>query len=175
MIEAEIDEPTVVDIHVDALGDQTDHIYGVAIAERGNTIEVTSRGRSADLIATSASHLYSLLVESWQENEEYQSKMLMGETLQQEFMAEWQDLQTLASNAEEDATSVTPSNKSEGDGNESPESESSTQLDAKVDMPLDEKCEHVVLADVKPSVDESPESPEIRVVWEKHGRFESLL
>lgn len=167
MIEAEIDEPTVVDIHVDVLGDQTDHIYGVAVVEPGNMIEVTSRGPSSDLIATSTSYLHSVLVESWQANEEYQSKMLKGQRLQQEFMAEWQELQALTSNAEEDATSVISSNDSEDDGNESAASESSTKLDAKFDMPLAEECEHVALTDVRPSVEESFEPPEFRVVLDE--------
>ncbi len=163
MIEAEIDEPTVVDIHVDVLGDQTDHIYGVAVVEPGNMIEVTSRGQSSDLIANSTSHLHSVLVESWQENEEYQSKMLKGQRLQQEFMAEWQELQARTSNAEEDATSVTSSMESEDDGNISPELEGSN----KSDTPLAEGCEHVALIDVRPSVEESFEPPEFRVVLDE--------
>lgn len=160
-IEAEIDEPTVVDIHVDLLGDQTDHISGVAVVEPGNTINVTSRGLSADLIATSTSHLHSVLVETWQENEEYQSKMLRGQTLQQEFMAEWQELQALASNSSEDVTSGVPSEDSPDDGKVSSES------DASLDLPLAEECEHVSLTDVRPSIEESFEPPEFRVVWDE--------
>ena len=160
-IEAEIDEPTVVDIHVDLLGDQTDHISGVAVVEPGNTINVTSRGPSADLIASSASHLHSVLVETWQENEEYQSKMLRGQTLQQEFMAEWQELQALASNSSEDVTSGVSPEDSPDDGKESSES------DASFDLPLAGECEHVSLTDVRPSSEESFEPPEFRVVWDE--------
>lgn len=160
-IEAEIDEPTVVDIHVDLLGDQTDHISGVAVVEPGNTINVTSRGPSKDLIASSTSHLHSVLVETWQENEEYQSKMLRGQTLQQEFRAEWQELQALSSNSSEDVTSGVPSEDSPDDGKES------SELDASFDPPLAEECDHVSLSDVRPSIEESFQPPEFRVVWDE--------
>ena len=167
-MEADIDEPTVVDIHVELLDDRFAHISGVAIVEPQTSIKVSTRGLSSDLITSSKSELHSKLVESWQSNKEYQSKMDRAQPLHQKFIAEWQAQQagTLdASNT--DASTEESQQASSEDGDDLAETDSSTTSDTEVGVSPADGCEHVDLANVRPSVSESLEAPEFRVLWDE--------
>ena len=159
-IEADIDEPTVVDIYVEIVGDQFTHFGSAAVVEPKSTVEVTPLKSSADLMTSSNSELHTMLVESWLQNEEYQTKMVRSESLRKEFHAEWQARQAETQYLEEDVGDQESSEK-----NESPsESDDSTISDIAVGVPKAEGCEHVKLIDVKPSIAESFQTPEFRVV-----------
>ena len=165
VIEADINEPTVMDITVDILGRQypDGHFSGVAVVEPISKVEVIARGSSNDLQTTSESQLHSTLIETWQRNEEYQSKMDRGQILQKEFIASLDLGQAVAGNTEANATVEDSSDLSET----SSESEGSSTQDVVLGMPLDAGCEHVDLSAVVPSIEESFEPPEFRILWDE--------
>ena len=164
-MEADVDEPTVVDIHVELLDDRFAHISGVAIVEPQTSITVRTRGSSYDLITSSKSELHSLLVESWQKNKEYQSKVDRAQPLYQKFIAEWQAQQagTLEAGNTDASTEESPQDSSE-DSDELAETDSSATSDIDVEISPADGCEHVDLANVRPSVSESFEVPEFRIL-----------
>lgn len=158
--EADTEDPTVVDISVERIGDQFTHIYGVAVVEPKSAITVSKRGSSTDLMTTSNSRLHTLLVESWLQNEEYQAKMDRSESLRREFLAEYQAQQTETQYRDED---VADEESSEDD--ESPSvSDDSAISDIAVGVPTAEGCEHVDLTNVRPSAAEAFKTPEFRVI-----------
>ena len=159
-IEADVDEPTVVDIYVEIVGDQFTHFGSVAVVEPKSTVEVTSLRSSTDLMTSSDSELHTMLVESWLQNEEYQSKMDRSESLRKEFRAERQARQAETQDPVED---VGDQESSEDDDSPA-ESEDSTISDTAVAVSTAEGCEHVDLTHVRPSAAESFETPEFRVV-----------
>lgn len=159
-VEADVDEPTVVDIYVEIVGDQFTHFGSTAVVEPKSTVEVTPLKSSTDLMTSSNSELHTMLVESWLQNEEYQTKMVRSESLRKEFQAEWQARQAETQYPEED---VGDQESSEEDDTPS-ESDDSTISDIAVGVPKAEGCEHVKLTDVKPSIAESFQTPEFRVV-----------
>lgn len=165
VIEADINEPTVMDITVDILGRQypDGHFSGVAVVEPISKVEVIARGSSNDLQTTSESQLHSTLIETWQKNEEYQSKMDRGQILQKEFIASLDLGQAVAGNTEANATVEDSSDSSET----SSESEGSSTQDVVLGMPLDAGCEHVDLSAVVPSIEESYEPPKFRILWDE--------
>ncbi|MCY3540473.1 MAG: TlpA disulfide reductase family protein, partial [Gammaproteobacteria bacterium] len=169
IIEAEIDEPTSIDISVNLLSETSAlaHIYGVAVVEPKSVVEVSTRGTSTDLITKSESHLHRMLVETWQKNEEYQAKMDRGQILQSEFLAKWRAGQEPTENevetVEEDLAPEIASN----------ESEDSTELETPKESGIDDGmlraagCEHVELVEKKLSVSDFFEPPEFRVLWDE--------
>ena len=164
-MEADIDEPTVVDIHVELLNDRFAHISGVAIVEPHTNIKVSTRGSSFDLLTSSKSELHSLLVESWQKNNEYQRNMDRAQPLYRKFIAEWQAQQegTLET-SNTDASTEESQQASSEDGDDLAETDSSTTSDTEVGVSPADGCEHVDLANVRPSVSESFEVPEFRIL-----------
>lgn len=159
-IEADVDEPTVVDIYVEIVGDQFTHFGSVAVVEPKSTVEVTPLKSSTDLMTSSNLELHTMLVESWLQNEEYQTKMVRSESLRKEFHAEWQARQAETQYPEEDVGDQESSKEDESPS----ESDDSTISDIAVGVPKAEGCEHVKLTDVKPSIAESFQTPEFRVV-----------
>ena len=159
-IEADVDEPTVVDIYIEIVGDQFTHFGSVAVVEPKSTVEVTSLRSSTDLMTSSDSELHTMLVESWLQNEEYQSKMDRSESLRKEFRAERQARQAETQDPVED---VGDQESSEDDDSPA-ESEDSTISDTAVAVSTADGCEHVDLTHVRPSAAESFETPEFRVV-----------
>ncbi len=149
--EADIDAPTVVDIYVEFLGDQFTHFGGVAVVEPKSTIEVSSLRLSTDLMTMSESKLHNTLVESWLQNEEYQTKMDRSESLRKEFFAEYQAQQTETQDQDEDVT------EEESSEDEVPVADSDG-------LSATEGCEHVDLTNLRLSIAESFETPEFRVV-----------
>ena len=167
-MEANIDEPTVVDIHVELLDDRFAHISGVAVVEPKTKIKVTTRESSTDLITSSRSKLHSLLVESWQKNKEYQTKMDRAQPLYQKFIADWQAQQAGTLDASKtDASAEESQHASSEDGDDLVETESSTTSDTEVGVSPADGCEHVDLANVRSSVSESFEAPKFRVLWDE--------
>ena len=159
-IEADIDEPTVVDIYVEFVGNHFTHFGGVAVVEPKTRIEVTSLRSSTDLMTTSDSKLHTLLVRSWLENEEYQAKMDRSESLRKEFFAELLAQQADTQDRDEEDVDEEPSEDDiSGAG-----SEGSTSSQGTIGMSAAEGCEHVDLTNVRLSVAESFQAPEFRVV-----------
>ena len=159
-IEADIDEPTIVDIYVEFVGDQFTHFGGVAVVEPGATIEVKSLRSSTDLMTTSDSKLHTLLVRSWLENEEYQVKMDRSESLRKEFFAELQAPQADTQERDEEVVDEEPS----ADDISGADSDGSTSSQGTVGKSTAEGCEHVDLTNVRLSIAESFETPKFRVV-----------
>lgn len=162
--EADIDDPTAVDISVELIGDRFTHIYGVAVVEPKSTIEVTTRGSSTDLMTCSDSELHSMLVESWQRNEEYQVKMDRAQLLQQEWLATWQSQQTETVDSGTNGESEESLTESSEDDVSLSEPDESTTSAVPVGVPVAEGCEHVDLTDIRLSIAESFEVPEFRVL-----------
>lgn len=159
-IEADIDEPTVVDIYVEFVGDQFTHFGGVAVVEPKSTIEVTSLRSSTDLMTTSDSKLHTLLVRSWLENEEYQAKMDRSESLRKEFFAELLAQQADTQDRDEEDVDEEPSE----DNMSGADSDGSTSSQGTVGMSAAEGCEHVDLTNVRPTAAESFKTPEFRIL-----------
>lgn len=170
-IEAEIDEPTVIDIFVDIVEDPYSHITGVAVVEPNSAIEVTARETSMDLITTSDTDLHSLLVESWQGNETYQAKMDQAQILRNEFFAEWQAQQTESTGDSRDVITEEDSEDVEVESDESSETESASSSNFGIGIPPAEGCEHVVMAEVRPTVEQTFEPPEFRIVEDEAWQF----
>lgn len=163
-IEAEIEDPTVVDIFVELIGDSFAHITGVAVAEPNTSIEVNVRDTSMDLVTTSDAYLHSLLVESWQENETYQVRMDRAQKLRLKFLAEWQAQQSVAAVDGRVSIADEASEDEQIESDESLETESSTSSNVETSTPPAEGCEHVTLVDVRPMVEQTFEVPEFRKV-----------
>lgn len=159
-IEADVGEPTVVDIYVEFIGDQFTHFGGVAVVEPKSTIEVTSLRSSTDLMTSSDSRLHTMLVESWLQNEEYQAKMDRSESLRQEFFVERYAQQAQMQDQDKDVAEE----ESSEDVVPVSDSDDSTSSDDTVGMSVAEGCEHVDLTDVRLSNAESFVAPEFRVV-----------
>ena len=159
-IEADIDEPTVVDIYVEFVGDQFTHFGGVAVVEPKTTIEVTSLRSSTDLMTTSDARLHTMLVESWLQNDEYQAKMDKSESLRREFFAEWQAQQ--AETQDRDINVV--DEDSSGDDVPVSDKDGSISSEGTFGLSAADGCEHVDLTEVRPSAAESFEAPEFRVL-----------
>ena len=160
LFEADIDEPTIVDIHVEFMGDQFTHYGGVAVVEPKSTIEVTSARSSTDLMTSSDSRLHTVLVEAWLQNEEYQTKMDRSESLRKEFITEYQAKQAEKQDRDEDVADEESSENvvSVADSDDSKSSERTVGVSAA------EGCEHVHLTDVRPSAAELFKTPEFRVL-----------
>ncbi|MCY3541465.1 MAG: TlpA disulfide reductase family protein [Gammaproteobacteria bacterium] len=160
-IEADIDEPTVVDFYVEFIGDQFTHFGGVAVVEPKSTFEVTSLRSSTDLMTSSDSRLHTTLVESWLQNEEYQDKMDRSESSRKEFFAEMQALQ-LAETQDGDVEVV--DEESPEDDVPVEDSGGSKSSERTEGASATTGCEHVDLTNVRPSASESFKTPEFRVL-----------
>ena len=163
-IEAEIEDPTVVDIFVELIGDPYAHITGVAVVEPNTSFEVDVRDTSMDLVTESDAHLHSLLVESWQKNETYQVKMDRAQKLRLEFLAEWQAQQSAAAVEGRDGIADEASKDEQLESDESLETESSTSSTIDTSTPPAEGCEHMTLVNERPTVEQTFEVPEFRKV-----------
>ena len=163
-IEADIEDPKVVDIFVEVTGDPYAHITGVAVVQPNTSIEVTARETSMDLMTTSDAHLHSLLVESWQKNETYQVKMDRAQQLRQKFLAEWQAQQAEPTDDGKDVIAGEATEDAQIENTESSESENSSSSNVEIGSPPAEGCEHLVMTDVKPTVEQTFETPDFRIV-----------
>ena len=106
VIEADIDEPTVITGYVSTGGDY----YGMfsAVAESNSDIEVfpLGDGSADELLVTSDSVMHSNLIESWQQSDEYLSMLVEHEAALEKYQAEWEARQEEAKTEQEEDTDV---------------------------------------------------------------------
>lgn len=107
LIEADVDEPRIVNILILSLGGATGQTR--AIVEPGAKITISSQTQSlGDLVATSGDGKHAQLIESWEQSDEYLSTYQAYRTARQEYMdtskAESTGSNTAASNAPDEET-----------------------------------------------------------------------
>ena len=107
LIEADVDEPRIVNILILSLGGATGQTR--AIVEPGAKITISSQTQSlGDMVATSGNGKHAQLIESWEQSDEYLSTYQAYRTARQEYMdkreAESTGLDTAASNAPDEET-----------------------------------------------------------------------
>ena len=85
LIEADVDEPRIVNILILSLGGATGQTR--AIVEPGAKIKISSQTQSlGDMVATSGNGKHAQLIESWEQSDEYLSIYQAYRTARQEYM-----------------------------------------------------------------------------------------
>lgn len=154
-IEAEIEEPVVVNISLNAGANS--YYNGQAVVEANSEISVAPHGTSTTLLAYASSDtgLHAELMESWR-SQEYLSALESYAAALEEFRAGMDSGGEAAqSDASDDATEESESAEEE-EAVEAIEEEEPTILALADGIPPTEGCEHVNLGDVKAGIMDGP-------------------
>ena len=155
LIEAEVDEPVVVNISLNAGANS--YYNGQAVVEANSEISVASHGTSTTLLASASSDtgLHAELMESWR-SEEYLTALETYSAALETYRAEMDAAREAAqSGASDDATEESET-AVEVEAEDAIEEEQPTILALADGIPPTEDCEHVDLGDVRAGIMDGP-------------------
>ncbi|MXW54987.1 MAG: redoxin domain-containing protein [Gammaproteobacteria bacterium] len=144
VIEADVDEPTVISGYVSTGADY----YGMftAVAEPNVQIEVFPLGDGSvdELLVTSDTGMHKNLIESWQQSDEYLAKLVEYDEAFKQYQAEWEAKQEAAESEQEGDQDIGTQDSDEAtvaDGTEEQDSEESSKSLASEDTDADSLSE----------------------------------
>ena len=157
-IEAEVDEPIVVNISLSA--GANGYYSGQAVVEANSELSVVPHGSSTTLFASASSEssLNAELIESWR-SDEYLEALANYSTALDEYRAEMDAAYEAAQSEDGDDASDESETVEEAVAvEEADEVEEPTILALADGIPPTEDCEHVDLGDVRPGIMDGPAS-----------------
>lgn len=152
-IEADIDEPIVVGISLNA---GSTYYSGQAVVEAKTEFWVAPYGSSTTFLVTSGTGLHAKLIESWQ-SADYLEAMEAYSLASVAYRAEMDAAYEAAQSGEsEEATDATEAEEAVETAAEEADAEETAILALADGIPQVEECEHVDLGDVKPGIMDGP-------------------
>lgn len=153
-IEADIDEPGVVSINLNA---DSKYYSGQAVVEANSEFSVAPHGSTTTLLASASSDsgLHAELVESWR-SDEYLAAVEAYSAASDKYRAEMEAAQEAAQSGAAEETTESEAIEAEVAEETAEEAEETTILALADGIPPIEDCEHVNLADVKPGIMDGP-------------------
>lgn len=152
-IEADIDEPTVVNVYVQAYDPSTSFYKGaMAVVEPGSSVSLTWVEDSESVLARSDNDRHVKILESWQQSEDYLTTLIAYDVAYAEYIEEWNAKREAQTSDTEEASDSTDSDEATDETEEvvaeeeepaEPEGLTEEQLAAYPDRA--EGCEHVVI------------------------------
>ena len=157
LIEAEIDEPVVLNISLNAGANS--YYNGQAVVEANSEISVATHGTSTTLLATASSGtgLHAELMESWR-SQEYLSALESYAIALEKFRAGMDSVSEAEQSGASDDATEEDETAAEVDAEDAIEEEQPTILALADGIPPTEGCEHVDLGDVKAGIMDGPAS-----------------
>ncbi len=173
-IEADVDEPVVVGINLNA---GSTYYSGQAVVEAKTEFTVSPYGSSTTFLVTSGTGLHAELIESWQ-SADYLEAMEAYSLASAAYRAEMDAAYEAAQSGEsEEATDATEAEEAVETAAEEADSEETAILALADGIPQVEECEHVDLGDVKPgimdgpAIEPSPARKELDDRWETMSKI----
>lgn len=173
-IEADVDEPVVVGINLNA---GSTYYSGQAVVEAKTEFTVSPYGASTTFLVTSGTGLHAELIESWQ-SADYLEAMEAYSLASAAYRAEMDAAREAAQSGENDeANDASDAEEAVETSTDESDAEEATILALADGIPQVEECEHVDLSDVKPgimdgpAIEPSPARKELDDRWETMSKI----
>ncbi len=156
LLEADIEDPEVAQIFVSAVPEHRFLSFIDAVIEPGAEIKLVADRSGAELIATAEKGRHALLIDSWQQSEDYFSKQDAYEQAYADFMDEKSSQQAAE---EPNGTEEIPLDPADSLGSEKVTSSLQTA----------EGCEHIEITAIGASIEDTSELalPKHEVLWDE--------